>query len=764
MWRPGRAPGWRTTLIALQNRDIPPKCKISLYLWTPDGTWGEKLGRIWGLAALAVGIWLLAAYGQHRPAPLGLDAPATQFSAARADAVMARLLDGQQPRPAGSAQNAALRAHLMEELARLGATARTQTGLSCAARSGFVTCGTVTNVIADIAPGRGTPLLLLAHMDSVAAGPGAGDDMSGVATILETVRALKARGLPRHRPIRALFTDGEESGLLGAIADLREPAARPDVVINMEARGNRGPSYLFQTSPGDAPLVDIYARSVSHVAASSFYAEIYKVLPNDTDLTPFLRAGITGYNFAFIGNAAHYHTPLDRRENLDPASLQHHGENLLGLADALSRADDAALKGGDAIYMDVLGWWLPRLPQAWALPLSVLAFGMIAVAGLMTRRARHTLSRPVLAGMMPPLLVLGCIGMGFALHGLAAWLSGHADPSYAHPVYLRISLGFGAFFVALLAARHAGGVAAWLWLAAMAIACALLAPGVTPYFLFPALVAAPLLLMTVRGGRGAALFVSALAALLVWLPLAQGLEPAMGLKMHPLFMVPVALALVTVLPLLTKARGLGVSAVVALLIAIGLAVTAGLQPPFSEAAPQRLNLRYAEMDGKAVWMADPVERLPPALRAVADFSATPQMLVERAYIAPAGKARFPAPRASVSRDGNRVTLALDAPGDGVLLVVPPDAGLRHVSINGAAVTPAAQDGRVMVMCGTPDCGRARVALELDDSRALSLTLISLSRGLPPESAVLVKARGALAVPSQMGDRTLRAVTIRVPGA
>ena len=68
------------------------------------------------------------------------------------------------------------------------------------------------------------------------------------------------------------------------------------------------------------------------------------------------------------------------------------------------------------------------------------------------------------------------------------------------------------------------------------------------------------------------------------------------------------------------------------------------------------------------------------------------------------------------------------------------------------------------MCGTPDCGRARVTLEMANNRALSLTLVSMSRGLPPEGAALVKARGALAVPSRMGDSTLRAVTIRVPGA
>ena len=41
----------------------------------------------------------------------------------------------------------------------------------------------------------------MAHMDSVPAGPGAGDDGSGVATLLETIRALKA-ATGRSRAIR----------------------------------------------------------------------------------------------------------------------------------------------------------------------------------------------------------------------------------------------------------------------------------------------------------------------------------------------------------------------------------------------------------------------------------------------------------------------------------------------------------------------------------------------------------------------------------
>jgi len=46
------------------------------------------MGRIWGLAALVAGIWLLSAYGQSMPRALGVDAPATVFSLEDTCAVM----------------------------------------------------------------------------------------------------------------------------------------------------------------------------------------------------------------------------------------------------------------------------------------------------------------------------------------------------------------------------------------------------------------------------------------------------------------------------------------------------------------------------------------------------------------------------------------------------------------------------------------------------------------------------------------------------
>ena len=335
-------------------------------------------GRNWLLGLVAAAIWLLCFYGQCRPAVQGTDAPAREFSAARADAVLKRLLGPERPHPAGTAENAAVQARLLAELQRLAVKADTLHTMSCyaEARLNAVTCATITDVIGEVAPGTGPAVILMAHIDSVAAGPGAGDDGSGVATILETIRALKARGVTGRHPILALFTDGEENAMLGASAFLADPKwrARVGVVVNLEARGNQGRSFLFQTSSGDGALVDLYARSVPHLATSSLYAEIYKILPNDTDLTPFLQAGVTGFNFAFVGDVAQYHTPRDRRENLDLSALQQHGESALGLATALAQGDFQHLKRSDAIYFDVLGLWLPRLPKSWALPLSLLTF------------------------------------------------------------------------------------------------------------------------------------------------------------------------------------------------------------------------------------------------------------------------------------------------------------------------------------------------------------------------------------------------------
>ncbi len=740
---------------------------ISWVSWGfPAFAWGRGGGmaRIISLAALVAAIWLLSAINPWRPIALPADAPARQFSAARADKLLAKVLGPERPHPVGSAEAEAVRGRILSELAAMGIPARTQSGMSCHGerRWGALACATVTNIIADVAPGHGKAVVLMAHADSVAAGPGAADDGSGVAILLETIRALDVRE-PHGHPIVAVFTDGEEAGLLGAELFFRDASRRSQtgVVINVEARGNQGPSYLFQVSKGSGPLIALYAHSLSRYATSSIYGEIYRFLPNDTDLTPALAAGIPGYNFAFIGNAAQYHTPLDRRDNIDRASLQQQGDSALALADSLARTGDQPLQGEEEAYLDILEIWLPRLALHWVLPLAIIAFLLIALAGIWTPRGRRDLPQPLLAAAMPLILLAGGVGMGFVLHGLAVLISGEPDPSFAHPLALRLSLAFGVFAVALLAARRAGGIACWLWFAGLAIAAAIWAPGLAPYFLFPSLVAAPLLLATVRGGRGFALVLAALPALLIWIGFNAGSEPIMGLKLHPLFMITAAFGLMPLLPLLRSARQWGWAVAGCLVLSLSLAAVAGLEPAFSATAPQRLNLRYIELLGKAYWMADPVAHLPPSLRAAARFSPEPQQLLERGYLAPGGAAQFPAPSARVRRDGDLVTLNLNAAGDGMALLVPKEAGLSAVSLND--VTVPVDGGQLLITCATPDCGSARVVLKLSSTAPVDLTLIAHRRGLPPEEAGLAKARGSLAVPSQGGDATLLAAHVPVPG-
>lgn len=117
---------------------------------------------------------------------------------------------------------------LVEELKALGAEVEIDA-------AGEKVGGDVGNVIARI---RGTvpaapPLLLSAHMDTVVPGENVkpivegdvvrtdgstvlgGDDKSGCAIIVETIRTLKEREIP-HGDIEAVFTICEEIGLLGA--------------------------------------------------------------------------------------------------------------------------------------------------------------------------------------------------------------------------------------------------------------------------------------------------------------------------------------------------------------------------------------------------------------------------------------------------------------------------------------------------------------------------------------------------------------------
>jgi hypothetical protein len=759
------------------------------------GSLGAVL-RTWALALVALIVWhvMQHSYDPHYSAPA--TAPADSFSAARAEQTLAAILGPERPHPVGGVENAAVRARIIEQFAKLGITAKTYRAFTCNPWRGlaYVACATTTDIIADAIPGKGKAIVLLAHYDSVPAGPGASDDESGVATVLETVRALEAGGAKSLHPVIAVITDGEEGGLLGANAFLENPSlkARVGVVVNVEARGTRGPSLLFQTSPGDARLIDLYAKSVPKLATSSLYAEIYKFLPNDTDLTLFIRAGFLSFNFAFADNVRYYHSPLDIRANLDPATLQMHGDNMLGVARSLEATDYAALKSGNDVYLSLFGVVLPRLPASWALPLAVLVFLGIVLAGWL---AGVGLSwRCLLAGGMPLLLLIGSGLLGWLLSIIAQLVSGHLDPTYAYPTAMRFALGFGVWTIALLVSRLASGnmatIAAWLWFAVPGIITAIYLPGLSPYFVFPAVVAAVLLLATARGGwqsgwGQAALFVSALAAFVIWIGLVVSGETLMGLRLHPLFTIPLAFALLAAVPLMASRpmlRGAwGASVGVSGAAALVLAVVAGLMPAYSKLSPQRVNIIYLE-NGSAParfiadtsWKGVGTEPIPQSLMKAGPFTLDANAWEGlypdgSGYVAAAGSALYPLPKATLVHDAEeggkrRVELAFEGSpaANGMVVLISKTAKLISLDISGERVSAAASPAGTRIICWTPDCRDLHLKLTLAAPGAIPIKFAEVRYGLPQSGKRLEAGRPATAMASQSGDETILANKIVLP--
>ena len=304
-----------------------------------------------GLLLLALVLWLILARHQP-PAPLAADAPASEFSAGRAHAVLAELLGDGRPHPVGSEANAAVRQRILAVLTRLGYQPQVEEGFSCHPMG---VCARVHNIVARLDGRQPGAVALTSHYDSVGAGPGASDDMASVAVTLEIARILKAGPPPLHT-VLLVMDEGEENGLLGAAAfEATSPEAREiKAVVNIEARGTEGASFLFETSSDNGWMISRWAAQAKHPVTTSLAAAIYKRLPNDTDLTVFRRFGLSGVNFAFIGAPTRYHTPYDNLANLSPASLQHQGDNALAAVVGLAGAPELANPPhGDVVFFDV---------------------------------------------------------------------------------------------------------------------------------------------------------------------------------------------------------------------------------------------------------------------------------------------------------------------------------------------------------------------------------------------------------------------------
>ncbi|GGD07191.1 M20/M25/M40 family metallo-hydrolase [Aquisalinus flavus] len=736
------------------------------------------------LAVLALTV-MLSVWLVQPPRALPLDAPADRFAATRALEKLEGLLGDGSARPVGTPANEAGRERIFEAFADLGLATETITQTTCRQSEywSLISCTEVQNILVPIIDGDGPAVVLMAHHDSVPTGPGAADDTHGVAIIMEIARLLKAEG-PSGNPVMALITDGEEEGLLGAKAFFEEQGLIDGIgaVINVEARGNQGPSFLFETTPGGAWMVKDYAAYAKRPSASSLTQTIYEMLPNDTDLTMVKGTGLAGANFAFLDRLPHYHTHLDNLENLSPASVQHQGENMLAMTRAMIAADLTDMAEENAIYSDLWTWGFFYVPEGWALPLGLLALVLIGAAAFIASRGEPIRPLKIFAGVfiLPLCAVLAAAG-GFAVYMLAGLMT--PSPGWATPLVLVAglviavwaSLAITGASLARIAGDKLSLFVPWLMIAILACVLAILLPGASVLLLLPALAAGIILLIGAFLDRTKTKWISASLAGLLFVgfiaPVAVSNIAALTGEMHYALTVPLALAAATLMPLaITRKHGLAVSggAIVLVLIA---AVVLGLQPSYTTMMPKGQNIIHATdyRDGTSQWRIRSATPLPDELARAAAFSAEPGSQVDglfaSAYVAAAeGTTPPPAPSLSVEErpadDGRTLVLSVDGSEDldrpwFTRLLIPVEAKPVAVRVNGVRTEfladEKAVDGYHVFVCQAA-CGR--IWFELGSAAPTDWVVTSWYNGLPEGGDYMNAARPDWMTPIHDGDLTV----------
>ena len=728
------------------------------------------------------------------PRPLAAGATTHEFSAARASQVLSTLVGDGVPHPVGSEANARVRDRVVQAFRAAGYETEIQRSFTCGPSAA---CADVHNVIAQ-RPGHesGRAVLLATHYDSVPAGPGAADAGASVAAMVEIARALAA-GPPHRHPVVLLVDDGEEAGLLGAEAFAAEHplARRIGAVVNLEARGTTGASFMFETSGENAWLVRLLASSLARPMASSLFYPVYARLPNDTDLTVFKRHGLPGVNFAFIGGQPRYHTPLDDVGHVDLASLQHQGQNALAIVRALADEDLDTPRTGSAVFFDVLGFGIVWWPRGLTLPLALLALLLVVASFVGLWRTGAASPWRILAGLVGSLLMVGLSaaaawGLWRLLTRAGAW-PGDATtrPATAVLAFWSLGLAFALLVAALFErwARRAGAWAGcWLLWALLACAAAWYVPEASYLLIVPALVAgvAGTVSVAARRDRAPGFLATALplaAAAVIWLPPAWLLFDALGPPTLPVSGTAVALLVTALLPLVSGAGRLRwTAALAALAVAAGLSLVATKTPAFSGERPERMNVTFVQLDEEAgaQWVVSPQSgSLPAAMRRFAPFGTNltfpfPWSTSATAFTAAAPRVDAPAPQAEViERDpgdaARRVRLHVSSPrGARIVMLLLPRDRVNSVAVGGRVIPvrtpqeearrgpPGPRSGFRSYACLTVPPEGVEFVVTLGGAEPVEGFLVDYTFGVPAGGGPLVRARPAEATAIQYGDLTI----------
>ena len=749
------------------------------------------------IAFLFVAICIV--FAEHVSRPPGAipeNAPPAAFSAERAMKHVVAI--AQRPHPIGSAEHDRVRDYLVAQLSILGLEPQIQNATGVGTRS--ADAGRVQNILARITGGQsgGPAVLLVAHYDSVEAAPGAADDGAGIAAILETVRAVRA-GAPLLHDIIVLFTDGEESGLLGAAAFVREHPWAKDVAmaLNFEARGTAGRSLMFETGPGNLDAVRVL-RTVPGVTAGSMFTTIYRTMLVDTDLSEL---GTPALNFAFGDGADRYHTSHDDVAHLNIGSLQHHGQQALALAHAFANGPLPRPRTGDAVFFELPGVGLVVYSEKWAMLLALVAAALAVVVIIRSRRESARFGRDVVLG--------GAATIGaVVLSGAAAYLAGliiallhtivpwGGAPAWS-PVYwaavAMLSLAIStACYVAVrrrgsVAGLHAGALLIWTLLS---LAAAVIAPGFSYLFIWPVLVVA--LAALLAGGHG--------------LLTAKGIAMCLAALVPAALLIPIAYLIGAVFLGVTAAGGIVTAAIIALIAWLLVPLLEALcdgarwSTPFicaaaaivlvgigvltvrtSDVHPVPSRLIYAiDADSSDAWLASRASAARAnawTRTALAPFAQGPEwiahfflgptaVIAKRVPTLPLPQPAINILSDSTTSDARQLSLRVQGSAGTTAL------GMR---VTDAPVISAAIDGRAIdttryrlhtrewtLWYWAPSDSGALLSLIVPAGSTPKLEVLACSLGIPTLAGVTILPRPANVVPVQSGDVTIVCRRVSIP--
>lgn len=203
-----------------------------------------------------------------------------------------------------------------------------------------VDSATSRNVIARWPGARRYPIVLGAHMDSVPGSPGANDNASGVAVLLETARI--ARGTRQARFLKFVAFGSEERG-----ADGSHHVGSNVFVNRLGPKGRRklGGMISVDMVADGRPLIVGTAGIGPEVLARTLYRRIdragiaveYRTECDCSDNGPFERAGIPG-SFMWSGPEPNFHDASDTPANMSARDLSRTGKAVKVFLTGVSQA------------------------------------------------------------------------------------------------------------------------------------------------------------------------------------------------------------------------------------------------------------------------------------------------------------------------------------------------------------------------------------------------------------------------------------------